>query len=463
MEIVDSKFAKKIENGKIELTDFNGKTIVTTFDEITDATGDFDNNFSDINNSNVENANIICSITDSEGNIINQEDLISSIDNGEVIALDVTFEATHTNRIINSAIYTQESMAEDVTTFMAPFGKPLIKNHDIDQEPLGRIINAYYDESQFLEDCGTINATWRVTDSDAMKKFADGRYKTMSIGASSNKIVCNTCGKTILDNGRVKFCGHWRGQTYKDNLCTWTMTGLNYKEGSIVNSPADPYAQVKNIRVVKKKSDKGVNDMENNNNSNQNGVLGQMDNILNGNTSQEQNTDKSDDKTQAKDTQDNAQENNELETIKNELAAVKNELMEAKNDITIKDGEIQALKAEKIVLESKIQNSQEKLVAFANYNKSLLIDKAITLDSNLKVEDLEKQSLSQIGAVINSLETIRRKPGTVNNPTLSNRDHEDEATGANVTDSENNANSNKDGNCNNLKDYEDIVFKFLNK
>ena len=192
MEIVDSKFAKKIENGKIELTDFNGKTIVTTFDEITDATGDFDNNFSDINNSNVENANIICSITDSEGNIINQEDLISSIDNGEVIALDVTFEATHTNRIINSAIYTQESMAEDVTTFMAPFGKPLIKNHDIDQEPLGRIINAYYDESQFLEDCGTINATWRVTDSDAMKKFADGRYKTMSIGASSNKIVCNT-------------------------------------------------------------------------------------------------------------------------------------------------------------------------------------------------------------------------------------------------------------------------------
>ena len=241
------------------------------------------------------------------------------------------------------------------------------------------------------------------------------------------------------------------------------MTGLNYKEGSIVNSPADPYAQVKNIRVVKKKSDKGVNDMENNNNSNQNGVLGQMDNILNGNTSQEQNTDKSDDKTQAKDTQDNAQENNELETIKNELAAVKNELMEAKNDITIKDGEIQALKAEKIVLESKVQNSQEKLVAFANYNKSLLIDKAITLDSNLKVEDLEKQSLSQIGAVINSLETIRRKPGTVNNPTLSNRDHEDEATGANVTDSENNANSNKDGNCNNLKDYEDIVFKFLNK
>ena len=97
MEIVNSKFAKKIENGKIELTDFNGKTIVTTFDEITDATGDFDNNFSDINNSNVENANIICSITDSEGNIINQEDLISSIDNGEVIALDVTFEATHTN------------------------------------------------------------------------------------------------------------------------------------------------------------------------------------------------------------------------------------------------------------------------------------------------------------------------------------------------------------------------------
>jgi hypothetical protein len=113
-----------------------------------------------------------------------------------------------------------------------------------------------------------------------MEKFADGRYKTMSIGAGAKKIVCNTCGKTILDSGKVKFCGHWRGETYKDSVCTWTMTGLDYREGSVVNDPADEYAQVKRIKVLRK-GDSKMSD-ESKKEPVTNSAVNDIDNILNG-------------------------------------------------------------------------------------------------------------------------------------------------------------------------------------
>lgn len=465
MEIENSKFATKLSDGKIELTDQNGKKITTTFEAICDASTDANENFSNIENTQINNVSVECKITDSEGVEITNEDLISSVKNNEVAALDVTFEATHTNRLINAAIYTEESMAEDVASFMVPYGKPLIKNHNRSNEPLGRIINANYDQSEILEDTGTINATWRVTDKDAIEKFADKRYQTMSIGASCRKIVCNTCGKTILNNGKVKFCGHWRGETYKDNLCSWTMTGLTYREGSVVNDPADPYAQVKNIKVIKVKGAK--TDMQNENNSTQEDYSS-VDNILNGQKDTTQENDAKDNKNEenagnVNDNNDNqAQEdgNNELTAVKNELDTVKNELNTAKNDIAIKDAEIENLKAQIIVKDSKMNSTNELLVNIARMNKNLLIKNAILLSPDLKAEDLEKQDASQIAAVINSLETVRRVPGTVKNPALPTND-----SNTVVVQEAEIANTNNNGKetINNMKDFEKIVNNLFKK
>lgn len=452
MEIEDSKYAKTLQDGKIELTDQNGKTIITTFEEICDASTGVNKNVSNIENRDISNISVECKITDSEGVDITNEDLISAVKNNEVAALDVTFEATHTNRLINCALYTEESMAEDFASFMVPYGKPLIKNHNTNNEPLGRIINANYDQSEILEDTGTINATWRVTDKEAIEKFADGRYKTMSIGASCKRIVCNTCGKTILNNGKAKFCGHWRGETYKDSLCTWTMTGLTYREGSIVNDPADPYAQVKNIKVIKI-SKKGVNEKMD---GQENKDFAQVDSILNGiddndadniknQTENQENIENNNDNVAGNDG------NNELTTIKNELESTKAELEAIKNDLAVKDAEIETLKAEKIVSESNIKNCKEQLVSLAKMNKSLLVKNAVILDPNLKAEDLEKQNASQVAAIINSLETARRRtPKTVENPALHNTNDANTITeGAEAKDEQKEEK--------NLKDYEKVV------
>lgn len=472
MEIENSKYAIALGNGKIELTDQNGKKISTTFDAICDASTDANENFSNINNNTENNINVACKITDSEGLEITNEDLISSVKNNEVAALDVTFEATHTNRLINAAIYTEESMAEDVVSFMLPYGKPLIKNHNRNNEPLGRIINASYDQSEILEDTGTINATWRVTDKDAIEKFADGRYKTMSIGASCSKIVCNTCGKTILNNGKVKFCGHWRGETYKDSVCSWTMTGLTYREGSVVNDPADPYAQVKNIKVIKAKGAK--NSMENQNNSSQENY-GVIDNILNNTQTQntqniqnaQNNTENSQNNNEINDNQQQQTGNNELtavknelETVKSELETVKNELEISKNDSVVKDSEIESLKAQIIVKDAESKKNNSLLSDLAKMNKNLLIKNAILLNPDLKAEDLEKQNATQIAAVINSLETIRRTPGTVDNPSLPVNDSHTVVTNKNNVNDEDETNDNS---LKNMKDMEKIVNNFFNK
>ena len=97
----------------------------------------------------------------------------------------------------------------------------------------------------------------RVTDQDAIPKFLDGRYATVSIGGTMGTVTCNICGKTILKDGKFKFCGHWRGETYKDQLCYWGAKDITYHEVSTVNNPADDFAQIMKVTVV---TDKGGSD-----------------------------------------------------------------------------------------------------------------------------------------------------------------------------------------------------------
>ena len=138
--------------------------------------------------------------------------------------------------------------------------------------------NAQFNKSEFCEDRDCIDVTFRVSDQDAMVKFADGRYKTMSIGARSGYIRCNVCGKDILKDNVVKFCGHWKGRTYAGKKATWTVENMTFREGSVVNTPADVYAQVKRITVVKRKESKGMSNPNKNEDSN---VFDDMDNMIN--------------------------------------------------------------------------------------------------------------------------------------------------------------------------------------
>lgn len=410
------------------LTDANGKEIVVDMNDINDASTYSRTDISNIENLNKNMINIQSKIQDEHGNVIDERDLISDVKSGEVLALDVTFEATHTGRRINNALYTSESMAEDCASFMQPFAKPLIKNHDRHEEPLGRIINVNFDKSEFLEDSDTINATFRVSDQDAMMKFADGRYKTMSIGAGANKIVCNTCGKTILDSGRVKFCGHWRGETYKDSVCTWTMTGLDYREGSVVNDPADQYAQVKVIKVLRK----GDSKMSNSNNTDpkanvNNSAIDDVDKILGG-ANDNQTPPTTEPNPEAKDNQEPNQEPAELTDaekivkLEADLKQAKDELEAEKNanieTLAAKDTEIENLKAEKTVTDSELATKKEQLVTMAKLNKQLLTDNLMTLNPEIKDEDVANKTASELNQMITDFKAkpVQRTQAKLNDP-----------------------------------------------
>lgn len=424
--VQDSNNTQSLENNIIKLTDANNKVIEVKIDDINDASTYLSETSNVIYDSNNQNINFSCAITDSEGNSLTEDSLIADVKAGKINALDVTFEATHSGRNLNNAVYVSESMAADSNSFMFPYAKPLIKNHDNCEEPLGRVIAADFDKSEFVEDRDTINVTFRVSDQDAMLKFADGRYKTMSIGATAKNIKCNVCGKDILKDNKFKFCGHWKGERYADQVATWTMTNMSYKEGSVVNQPADVYAQVKRMKVIKAKGDSSMPATKDG--------LEDVDNILGTVSDTEQGTEPVN-PTPVEDstTKTTTEEVTDLEKVQAELQAAKDEIEELKanhaKEIEAKDSEIETLKAEKLVQDSELVERKNQVVRLAKLNKQLLVDNVKALNSDINDEEIADKSAQELNQMILDLrsatpaEKQQREIPVVNNPGVAVKDN----------------------------------------
>ena len=180
-------------------------------------------------------------------------------------SLLVTIDATHAGyRNRNFFHYDSDSMRHAVVSesWTKPFPKPLLKNHNMDSEPLGRV-----EASRFIETGagkGFTQLDVRVTDPDAIQKIADGRYLTVSTsgvplkdGSQYSFVKCSICDEDMLKD---EWCGHNRGMSYEDEetgeskVCYWTVGAMEYKEVSVVNTPADNdgsvAAQITNISMV---------------------------------------------------------------------------------------------------------------------------------------------------------------------------------------------------------------------
>ncbi len=241
--------------------DANGKSIDVNISKICDINGDYGNASSSIKDSAMKNRINFqhdVQIVDSQGNVLDATKLLRDASSGktEIVALDVDMEATHSGKNHNHCIYYEDSMEKDCESFMNPFHKPVLKNHDDCCEPIGRVIQSYAGPSELTDERSAIHLTARITDQDAIPKFIDKRYGTVSIGGSMGTVTCNICGKTILKDGKFHFCGHWRGETYKDQLCYWGARDIEYHEVSVVNNPADDFAQIMKVTVL---TDKDIN------------------------------------------------------------------------------------------------------------------------------------------------------------------------------------------------------------
>ena len=252
----------------IQVKDANGKQFDVNITKICDINGDYEGSTS-IKDSAIKNRINFqhdLKIVNAKGEALDSTQLLKDVNDGKVniVALDVNMEATHSGKNHNYCIYYEDSMEKDSESFMNPFHKPVLKNHDDYSEPLGRITQSYAGPSELTDERSAIHLTARVTDQDAIPKFLDKRYGTVSIGGSMGTVTCNICGKTILKDGKFHFCGHWRGETYKDQVCYWGARDIEYHEVSIVNNPADDFAQIMKVTVLTDKDNQDNKNKEEN-------------------------------------------------------------------------------------------------------------------------------------------------------------------------------------------------------
>lgn len=150
-------------------------------------------------------------------------------------------EAIHSGLTRNYTFYPADNLEMSVESWTKPYEKPVIKNHDVHEEPLGRVKSAKYMASNIAPDKQTIQLELEITDPATIQKVMDGRYKTLSIGGNTKSVTCSICAKDLVKEG---YCGHSKGRTYEGKQAHWIIGEMNFDEISWVNVPADSNAQV---------------------------------------------------------------------------------------------------------------------------------------------------------------------------------------------------------------------------
>lgn len=463
-----------------QVTDANGKNFSVDVSKICDINGDLGEKASasitDSTKNRVQKVHDV-EFVNQNGEAIDSMQLLKDMASGktQVLALDVEMEATHSGKNHNYCIYYEESMEKDAESFVNPFKKPMLKNHnDYSGEPLGRITQSWFGPSQLTDERSAIHLKARVTDQDAIPKFLDGRYGTVSIGGTMGTVTCNVCGKTILKDGKFKFCGHWRGESYKDQVCYWGAKDIEYHEVSTVNNPADDFAQIMKVTVVtdsdSKKDNKEEGTMAGINTDNKNAedakkiVCDVIDQLLgNTTTSTSDSSVTPDDNDGVKDSAtatDAAQDDAAKATDSNdEVAQLKQQLADANEKVSNLEKELNETKdalakAQEDLTASQTEASdmKDKCMALATANKEMVADGIIAKElaagslteeaKDSRKEELIAKSMKELNELQKETEAgdakQSRTPAQVTNPTLANpeKDNKDSNGSADASNKE---------------------------
>ena len=459
-----------------QIEDANGKKFSIDVSKICDINGDLGDKASasvtDSKKNRVQQVHDI-EYVDQNGEAIDSLQLLKDMASGktQVLALDVEMEATHSGKNHNYCIYYEDSMEKDAESFVNPFKKPMLKNHnDYSGEPLGRINQSWFGPSVLTDERSAIHLKARVTDQDAIPKFLDGRYSTVSIGGTMGTVTCNVCGKTILKDGKFKFCGHWRGETYKDQMCYWGAKDIEYHEVSTVNNPADDYAQIMKVTVVtdsdnKKDSKEDTTMAGTNTDSNKStnaedakkSVCDIIDQLLNqsadSSITPEDNKPESNKDEEQKDSKEIDGTNEAADSQSDSIDKIKKDLEDAQAKIAsleteLADSKTALEKANKDLEDSKAESTsyQEKCMTLATANKELVADSIMSKEDlkddtakDTRKKELMAMSMKDLNKLMEESTTKdskeqQRTPAQINNPTLANPEDNKDSNGSADTD-----------------------------
>lgn len=156
----------------------------------------------------------------------------------------VEIAAIHEGITKNFNKYTAEELEKATLSWMTPYPKPLLLNHDMNTEPLGRMVNADFKKN--LESESFIQLRAAVIDPVAASKVIDGRYLTGSVGGVPAAALCSICHSDIIAASREGArCGHVRGEIYDERVCNYEHRDITFHEYSFVNAPGDTKSQIK--------------------------------------------------------------------------------------------------------------------------------------------------------------------------------------------------------------------------
>lgn len=203
--------------------------------------------------------------------------------------LRIDFNLSSSGRRINNRIYTPQGQKAGLDTWLEPYPKPIIRNHDREGDPLGRFTDVQWVSNQdqairffdtaadwmALQDAfasdqprkiyktlkkhglltnkkwpgvGALHASALITDEDAVEKFLDGRYLTFSAGTHTDRYVCGICGD---DWAQGDICEHAPGRVTEDGDIGTFITGIFHgDEGSVLTMPANGFSQVHSMQFA---------------------------------------------------------------------------------------------------------------------------------------------------------------------------------------------------------------------
>lgn len=191
----------------------------------------------------IESANITLPLVEDE--LGRFKDSNYSSNHGLIVEIAAIHEGVSNNFIR----YKKQALEDSMDTWIEPYLKPVLLNHDRMSDPMGRIIGTGMKREQ--DGTSYLSLQAAITSTDAIERIMDKRYLTGSVAGVPEEARCSICEVdwvgAIRANPAKAPCRHVRGHVYDGKVMEMVPYGIVWKEYSFVNMPGDLRSGIRDV------------------------------------------------------------------------------------------------------------------------------------------------------------------------------------------------------------------------